>query len=396
MVYTTQRFKVIPKPSDQPISIGEDVPTPSGTGALGPLNNLLQQLFPGYRPIDFPTPSTSSDGGIPDVVGPGGGGATGSGLGEGELVKVEVPSSAASGSTFLIKTTFKNKSASTQNFSLHIVIPSLGIATITPTVALTSGQQSIIESTIILPNVQYGGNFPGAVELRSVTGTNVILFQDSEAFTLAVVGSGTGSSTGGATITPSATTVKQGQSISINCLGFGANERVDFIAKVGSTTVSTDNKTSGANGALVLDTLTFYTTAPLGTAVITATGATSGKTATAQVTVVSSSTSTGGTASITTNKSSYVKGQTVSVTGTGYLAGEKVKLWLSKDGITRCTAGDMTATSSGTVSGSINACYVASSGLNVRAQGRTSGRMGVKGITVTDSTSGGTTTARIT
>ena len=147
---------------------------------------------------------------------------------------------------------------------------------------------------------------------------------------------------------------------------------------------------------MVLDTLTFYTTAPLGTAVITATGATSGKTATAQVTVVSSSTSTGGTASITTNKSSYVKGQTVSVTGTGYLAGEKVKLWLSKDGITRCTAGDMTATSSGTVSGSINACYVASSGLNVRAQGRTSGRMGVKGITVTDSTSGGTTTARIT
>ena len=204
--------------------------TPPTTPTTSPLNQLLQNLFPGYTPIQLPVPSTVSAGGIPDVVGPEGGGATGTGLGEGELINVEVPSSAASGSTFLLKTTFKNKGTTTANFNLRILITQLSINSITPTISLTAGQQSIVESTIILPNVQTGGAFAGAVELRSITSSNAILFQDSEPFTLNVVGSGTTPTPAAAAITPSATTVQRGNSISINCINFGANEIISVSA----------------------------------------------------------------------------------------------------------------------------------------------------------------------
>lgn len=393
MVYTTQRIRVIPKPGDQPISIGEGEAT-GGTGgipAIGALNNLLQQLFPGYRPIDFPAPSTVSDGGIPDVVGPGGGGATGSGLGEGEIVKVEVPSSAASGSTFLIKSTFKNKSASTQNFSLRILISPLGINTVTPTVSLTAGQQSIIESTIILPNVQYGGNFPGAVELRSVTGTNVILFQDSEAFTLAVVGSGTTSGGPAAAITPSATFVMRGTSISINCINFGASEVIDFVAKVGTTVVATDTKSAGTNGAAVLNTLTFSSSSPTGIAVITATGRTTGKIATTQVTVTLTAT---GVATILPSATTVQQGKSVAIACSNFLAGEIVDI-VAKVGTTTVATDNhpMGTTGSGTEP---DLTFSTSSPLGtavITGKGRVSLRTATASVTVLAATT--TTSAKI-
>jgi hypothetical protein len=393
MVYTTVRFKIEPKPSDQPISIGDETNIPSG---IGTLNSLLQQLFPGYAPIQFPTPSTVSDGGIPDVVGPGGGGSTGTGMGEGQIVSVQVPSSAASGSSFLIKSTFKNVSATTQNMSLRITIPALGIDTVTPTISITPGQQSMIESTIILPNVQFGGNYPGAVELRSITSTNVILFQDSEAFTLAVVGSGTSSGGPAAAITPSASTVKPGQSISISCINFGANERVDFVAKVGTTTVSTDNKTAGATGALVLDTLTFYSSAPLGIAVITATGATTGKIATAQVTVTSTTT-TG--AKIVLSSSTVKRGSSISIQASGFQAGERIGFWASPtNNLSISIAGDnKNAGSDGSVR--LDTLTFSSSAplgtATVFAKGRTSMRQTTAPITVVSSSTSTSGTAKI-
>jgi hypothetical protein len=396
MVYTTQRFRIIPNPAAQPISVGEEgVPT-----AGGPLDWLLNFFQGGaqYPPVQFPTPGTGEGTGLEEppttttcptgyawnsttsqcVLIPTGG--------AGQITEVQVPTTSNVGSPIVIKTWVKNTTLGTLVYTVTVSIPGLGINTTSPALSVAAGQIALIETTITIPSTAVVGSYAGVV---TVYASNQI--HDTEPFTLSVSGAGTGA----ATIVPSATTVLRGNSISIACTGFGASEFIDFVAKVGTTVVSTDNKQTGTNGSIVLDTLTFYSSSPTGTAVITATGRTSGRIATASVTVTSSTT-TGGTASISTNKSSYVKGQTISVTGSGYLAGEKVKLWLSKDGVTRCSASDMTANSSGAVSGSINACYAPSDGgtVNVRGEGRTSKRMGVRGIKITSTTTT-TTTAKI-
>lgn len=300
MVYTIQRFRVVPNPLDTPISIGGYDDGPSNTPNLP---------TPGYGGFPFP----------PIIVGvPGTGTGTGTieepplnqfpacptgyarntstgvcepvplGTGQGDITGVTVPASTKVGTSSIVKTCFKNTTGQTLVYKITVKITGI-IELTSPSLSLNNGQTGCIETAIQVPSTLAAGTYNGTVELKATSTAGLLYTQDSEPFSFVV-----------------------------------------------TTTTTTPSPT---------------------------------------------------TAVINTNKTSYVKGQTISVTGSGYQAGEKVKLWLSKDGVTRCTAGDMTATSSGNVSGSIGACYVATSGLNVRAQGRTSGRMGVRGITVTASTS---------
>lgn len=399
MVYTTQPFKIIVNPSQQPISVGGEENPPSGLGA-GFLPDWLVALIGGGQyapPINIGVPSTGS----PDLINeppgttscPAGYALNNQnqcvlipiGTGLGDITQVQVPTTTAKGGQAIIKTWFKNNHTTTLEYQAQIIITGLSINVTSPALSVAAGQTAMIESTINVPTSIPDAVYAGVVQLRasSVTTTGFVL-QDSESFGLGV---GTASGGGGTgTISPSASSVLPGQSISITVSGFAAGEVVDFVAKVGTTSVAIDAKTMGSNGSATLSTLTFNTNAPAGTATITATGRTSGKIGTATVTV--GVPTTGGTAILSTNKASYVQGETISVTGSGYVAGEKVHLFLSKDGIVRNDAGDLTASSSGTISGSITANYVTSSGLNVRAEGRTSKRMGVRGITVTAAVTG--------
>jgi len=89
-----------------------------------------------------------------------------------------------------------------------------------------------------------------------------------------------------ASITLSSNSVEKGKSISVQCNGFAANEVINFVAFIGSATISTDHKSAGADGSVKLDTLTISSTSPLGQATVYAVGATSGRNAMVKFNVI--------------------------------------------------------------------------------------------------------------
>lgn len=97
---------------------------------------------------------------------------------------------------------------------------------------------------------------------------------------------------------------------------------------------------------------------------------------------------TTGGATVTTNKDSYKKGETISVAGTGYKAGEKIRLNMSvHKGETVLSVGDRTVDSSGKFTGTLTANTVGEMWVN--AYGKTSTKFAHKKILVTSTTGGG-------
>src|SRR6266498_3989707 len=141
MVYTTQRFKIIPNPAAQPISIGED-PVPGSTIGGNPFDALLRWLqgTGNIPPIQIGTPGTGTSTGTIDeppspTTCPAGYALNNQnqcvliplGTGLGDITQVEVPTTSVAGGSIIIKTWFKNKGTSTLDYKVRIVITGLNI-----------------------------------------------------------------------------------------------------------------------------------------------------------------------------------------------------------------------------------------------------------------------------
>jgi hypothetical protein len=212
MVYFTQRFKIIPNPSQQDISVGGETNQPSGIGSFDWLINLLQggQLNP---PIQVGVPSTGTGtGGIEEPPGvtscPSGYALNNQnqcvlipiGTGVGDITQVEVPSTSNPGGSIIIKTWFKNTHTATLDYKVRVLITALGIDVTSPTISVVSGQTAMIETTIIIPAGTAAGTYSGFVQLSaSVVASNALVLQDSEPFTLGVATVVTGGNGGGGT-----------------------------------------------------------------------------------------------------------------------------------------------------------------------------------------------------
>lgn len=267
MVYTIQRFRVVPNPLDTPISVG-GYDDGGGNAPNLPNPNYNYPYYP-YGPVNFPIPSTNPAPGTIDDI-PSNTCSTGQaphpttgvctpinqlpacntgyardtttgqcvaipvGSGAGNITQVQVPSSTNVGGANVIKVFFTNTSGQTLSYSIRVVIPSLGIDMTSPSISLSNGQSGSIEVTITVPSTAAAGNHSGYVELKAISAAGLLYLQDSEPFTLVVVTSGGTNpppTTGNAAIT-APSSARDGDSFSVKGSGFAAGETVN-VALVG-------------------------------------------------------------------------------------------------------------------------------------------------------------------
>lgn len=384
MVYTTQRIRIIPNPALQPISVGEQGPISPTSGYVNPIEWLYQFFGLQYPGATTPTPGTGGGGGLEEPPTPqtcptgyAYNSQTGqcvllpAGTGIGQITEIQVPSTSAVGGTIVVKTWIKNNTLGTVSYTVTVTITALGISTTSPALAIAAGGTALVETVITIPTTAAPGTYAGIV---TVWASNAI--HDSESFVLSVSGAGAGA----AQIVPSSTSVQRGQSISIQCAGYGVGEIIDFEAKVGSILVASDAKTTGSIGTAILDSLTFNLDSPLGTAVITATGRETARTANASVTVTAGPTS--GVAAIAPSSSSVNAGSSLAVVATNFGAGEIVD-FTARVGTAIVATDAKTMDSSG--SATLSTLTFATTALGtavITALGRSTGKSATASVTV--------------
>jgi hypothetical protein len=398
--------------------VGDDQ-FPTGTAPTLPEPSYTPG-FP-YGPVEFPTPSTTPAPGVEDIPSPttcptgqapnsagqcvpiqqlpdcaaGYARNTTTGLceplpfnaGQGDITSVQVPATVVRGNSFLITTWFKNTVLTPLQYVVRVTIGALGLDYTAPALSVEAGQTAKVETTLVVPANTPAGSYQGTVSLRAYSPANILVNQDSEPFTL-VVTTQTGT-TPTAVITLSKTTVQAGGTFSVTCAGFGPGETIDFIAKIGSTVIAVDEKAADSSGAVVLNTLDIYTTAPTGTATVVATGRTTFRVATATIAITAATptptpttcptgqhlengvcvpdTTYTGTTSL--NKTTYVLGETITASGTGFAPGEniEVRLYIPND-VSVYAVPLFTASATGTWSTTLPANTVGTGHVHMKGQ----------------------------